>query len=50
MIIVRNAREAITGSPKKSIRKIKDFFKKAWSGIQSKSNCLNTSGGLDIIL
>ena len=43
--------EELPGVPKKSIPKIKVFFcKKSWSGISSKTYCLNTLGGLDMIL
>ena len=38
------------GCPKKSIPKIKVYYKKSWSGIKSKTYCLNTLEGLDLIL
>ena len=41
---------SIPGVPKKSIPKIKVFYKKSWSGIKSKPYCLNTLEGLDLIL
>ena len=38
-----------TGCPKKSIPKIKVFYKKSRSGIKSKPYRLNTLEGLDMI-
>ena len=43
-------RSHVPGVPKKSIPKIKVFYKKSWSGIKSKPYCLNTLEGLDLIL
>ena len=49
-LFVRAWAMPVLGVPKKSIPKIKVFYKKSWSGIKSKPYCLNYLEGLDLIL